>query len=161
MIIRFITTMIIFLAVCVGANAKTNRIQGLPAAREKSKAALKANAERLNIIAENLANKDTTGLNPNELPYTRKILHFKNEYDPNIGTTVVKVDKVKADTKPYEVRYEPGHPAASAAGYVLYPNVREVVEVMDSKETKRLYEANLEAYKTTQNLIQRTMDIIR
>lgn len=138
----------------------TNKI-GVEAAREKSSAALRANAERMNIIAENIANKDTTGIRPGEAPYRRKILFFGNQYDKSVGTNVVKVKRYDTDKKAFKIKYEPGHPAANEEGYVEYPNVDEVIEMLDAKETKRIYEANLDAYKISQAMIQKTYEIIR
>jgi flagellar basal-body rod protein FlgC len=61
----------------------------------------------------------------------------------------------------FPTRYEPGNPAADAAGNVKVPNVNSLVEMTDMKEAQRSYEANLNIISATRRMIQRTLDILK
>ncbi len=61
----------------------------------------------------------------------------------------------------FETRYEPGHPAADAQGYVRYPNVDSPVEAMDMREAQRTYEANLNVVSVTRQMLGHTLDILK
>ena len=62
---------------------------------------------------------------------------------------------------PFEMRHEPGHPAADATGYVKYPNVNPLIELVDMREAQRSYEANLNALQLARTMIGRTLDLLR
>jgi flagellar basal-body rod protein FlgC len=68
---------------------------------------------------------------------------------------------VRTDQTPFQVKYEPGNPAADAAGNVKYPNVNPMVEMTDMRDAQRSYEANLNVVGATRSMIQRTLDILR
>lgn len=122
---------------------------------------LHAQSARMRIIAENLANADSAGKTPSEDPYRRRIPTFQAVMDSDIGGEVVKVGKVALDMGDFESRYEPGHPAADAMGYVKYPNVDPLVEAMDMREAQRTYEANLNVISVSRNMLGRTIDILK
>jgi len=122
---------------------------------------MKAQAERLRVISENLANADSTAQTPDGLPYRRKILTFKNELDRTNGMHQVKVDKVKPDTSDFNKRYDPHHPAADRDGYVLTPNVNSLVEMMDMREAQRSYEANMNVISTSRTMLSQTVQLLR
>jgi len=124
-------------------------------------AGIKVQSERLRVIAENIANSETTASKPGGTPYQRKTIHFKNELDKELGVNVVKVDKIGLDRSPFLKVYNPGHPAADAEGYVLKPNVDPVVESADLKEAQRTYEANLGVIEVTKSMLNRTLDLLR
>ena len=65
------------------------------------------------------------------------------------------------DQTPFELRYQPGHPAADEAGYVKYPNVNPLIEMVDMREAQRSYEANLNAMQLARTMIGRTLDLLR
>ena len=71
---------------------------------------MKAQAERLRIISENMANADSVSVTPGEDPYRRQVVSFKNYIDRETGVQMVKVDKVVADKSPFEKKYAPNHP---------------------------------------------------
>lgn len=104
---------------------------------------MKAQAERLRVISENMANADSVGIRPGEDPYRRQVVTFKNYVDEATGAQLVKVDKVLPDRSPFQMKYMPDHPAANAEGYVAMPNVNPLVEMMDMKEAQRSYDANM------------------
>lgn len=123
---------------------------------------MKAQSQRVRVIAENMANSSTTGTKPNEDPYRRQIITFKNEMDRQKGMDLVQVDKVEEDTKrPFVLKYMPEHPAADAKGYVKMPNVDPIVETMDMREAQKTYEANLGMIDQSRNMIMQTIDLLR
>lgn len=127
-----------------------------------SSSGMRVNSERINVIAQNVANADTTPTKPGETPYTRKTISFKNVLDKETGEKLVTVNKVNEDTKsPFTRRYMPGHPAADADGYVQSPNVNSLIEAMDMKEASKSYEANMGIFTQTRDMISKTVDLLR
>jgi flagellar basal-body rod protein FlgC len=126
-----------------------------------SAAGMRAQGTRLRVIAENLANSNSTAATPDSLPYRRKTVSFANELDRSIGLDTVRVKRVGLDNGDFQRRYEPGHPAADPQGYVLYPNVNSLIEAMDMREAQRSYEANASVIEASKTLLMRTLDIIR
>lgn len=124
-------------------------------------AGLNAQSARMRIIAENLANANSTGSTPGEDPYRRRIPTFEFLFSQELEGREVKVGKVAYDMSAFKSRYEPGHPAADASGYVLYPNVSPLIEAMDMREAQRTYEANLNVVSSTRQMIGQTIDILR
>ncbi len=122
---------------------------------------LKAQSGRMKIIAENIANADSTGRTAQDEPYRRKVPTFSSRLDSELGVNLVKLGKVEKDQSEFNTRYEPGHPAANADGYVKTPNVNVMIETVDMKEAQRTYEANLNIISSTRQMLQRTIDILR
>jgi flagellar basal-body rod protein FlgC len=123
---------------------------------------MRVQTERINVIAQNVANADTGPSKPGDLPYTRKTITFKSYIDKDSGEKMVRVDKISPDTKSdYIRRYQPGHPAADENGYVLMPNVQSLVESMDMKEASKSYEANMGIYTQTRDMVSKTVDLLR
>ncbi|MDX1975854.1 MAG: flagellar basal body rod protein FlgC [Rickettsiales bacterium] len=126
-----------------------------------SAAGMKAQGDRLRVVAENIANSDSTGTSPGAEPYRRKQLVFQNVLDRQIGIQKVTVVKQTYDMSPYDLRYNPSHPAANEQGYVLYPNVNTIVEMMDMREARRAYEANINAVEVSKAMLNQTIDLLR
>ncbi len=127
-----------------------------------SSSGMRVQSERINVIAQNVANADTAPTKPGELPYTRKTISFKNVLDKDTQQKLVAVDKVDEDKKSdYITRYMPGHPAADADGYVKMPNVNSLIEAMDMKEASKSYEANMGIYTQTRDMVSKTVDLLR
>ena len=122
---------------------------------------MKAQAQRLRVISENLANADSLSKTPGGQPYRRKTVTFRNELDRATGAELVKVGRVSRDRGQLERKYDPGHEAAGADGYVLLPNVNPLVETMDMKEAQRTYEANLNVISTSKEMMSKTLDLLR
>jgi flagellar basal-body rod protein FlgC len=122
---------------------------------------LRAQAGRMRIIAENIANADSTAPRPGADPYRRRIPTFRAEMDRALDASVVSLGKVQVDPSDFRTKYEPGHPAADANGYVKYPNVNSLIETTDMREAQRSYEANLNVITATRRMLQRTIDILR
>jgi flagellar basal-body rod protein FlgC len=122
---------------------------------------LKAQSGRMRVIAENLANAESTARAPGEDPYRRKVVTFASKFDRELQAQTVQVGKVERDRTEFKSRYEPGHPAADAGGYVKYPNVDSLVETADMREAQRSYEANLNVVTATRRMILKTLEILR
>ena len=122
---------------------------------------LRAQSGRMRVISENLANADSTGNAPGADPYRRKIPTFKTALDRELGADTVRLGKIERDQSDFGTRYDPGHPAADAKGYVKLPNVNTMVEAMDFREAQRSYEANLNLITATRRMIDSTLDILR
>lgn len=121
-----------------------------------------AQSTRVRVISENVANSATAALSPDEDPYTRQNITFKNVMDREAGMKLVEVDKIDKDRdKPYPLEYMPDHPGANEAGYVKMPNVNTLIEMMDMKEAQRSYEANLGMVEQSRGMIMSTIDLLK
>jgi flagellar basal-body rod protein FlgC len=130
-------------------------------AMEISAAGMKAQGTRIKVIAENLANAESTATTPGDLPYRRKVVTFKNELDRSLGASKVRVSAVNVDRSDFVRKYEPNHPSADQDGYVLMPNVNTIVETMDMQEAQRSYDANLTVIEAAKTMLSRTVDLLR
>ena len=126
-----------------------------------SASGLKAQGTRLRVIAENIANADSTAQRPGAEPYRRRVVTFGNVLDRELGAETVRVDDIVPDRSEFRRRFEPGHPAADDKGYVLTPNVNSLLEVADMREAQRSYEANLKVIQSSRSMLQQTIDILR
>jgi flagellar basal-body rod protein FlgC len=122
---------------------------------------LRAQAGRMRIISENIANADSTAQTPGADPYRRKVPTFTAQLDRALDANVVSLGRVQTDKSDFRMKYEPGHPAADANGYVKYPNVNSLVEMTDMRDAQRSYEANLNIVTATRRMIERTLDILK
>ena len=122
---------------------------------------LHAQAGRMRVISENIANAESTASTPGGDPYRRKIPTFASELDRTLDAQVVALGKVRPDQSAFRIRYEPSNPAADAQGNVKYPNVNPLVEMTDMRDAQRSYEANLDVITATRRMIQRTLDILK
>jgi flagellar basal-body rod protein FlgC len=126
-----------------------------------SASGLEAQSMRVRIISENLANAQSTGSTPGSDPFRRKTITFGEELDRMSGATVVDVKSVQTDQSPFELEFDPGNPAANAAGYVKMPNVNLILEMADMREANRSYESNLQVVKQAREMISMTIDLLR
>jgi flagellar basal-body rod protein FlgC len=122
---------------------------------------LRAQAGRMRVISENIANADSTAQRAGAEPYRRKIPTFRSEMDRTLQASVIGLGRTQTDRSDFRSKYEPGHPAADASGYVKYPNVNPLIEMTDMREAQRSYEANLNVIGATRRMLQRTIDILR
>jgi len=122
---------------------------------------LKAQSGRMRVIAENIANADSTAPSTGGDPYRRKIPTFRAEVDRALDAQTVAIGRTQLDQSDFRTKYEPGHPAADRNGYVKYPNVNPMVEMTDMREAQRSYEANLNVIGATRRMIQRTLDLLK
>lgn len=128
--------------------------------------ALTAQRLRMDVIANNLANVDTTAT-PNGGPYRRETVIFqpRSAMDSGSGSAAgvggVQVAGVVNDNRPFNQAYEPGNPQADSRGYVSYPNVDLSTEMVDLMEANRAYQANASVIETSKTMVQTTLDLGR
>jgi flagellar basal-body rod protein FlgC len=122
---------------------------------------LRAQAGRMRIISENIANADSTPSSPGADPYRRKIPTFHTEMDRALGVQLVEMGSPQTDTSAFNMKYEPGNPTADKNGNVKYPNVNPLIEMTDMREAQRSYEANINVVTATRRMLQRTIDILK
>ena len=125
---------------------------------------LAAERERMDVIAENLANARTTHT-PEGGPYRRKIVLFEpllEEVEGEERAQGVKATRVSVDhATDFERVLDPGHPDAGPDGIVLYPNVNTVMEMADLITAMRAYEANLTAQENFVRMAERALELLR
>jgi flagellar basal-body rod protein FlgC len=126
-----------------------------------SASGLKAEGERMRVVAENIANADTISDKPGGDPYRRKLITFKNALDRVLGTNLVKTNGIVTDKTDFQRKYDPGNPAADDKGFVLTSNVKPLIEMMDLREAQRSYEANLSVVDASRTMLLRTIDVLR
>lgn len=129
------------------------------AAQAIAATALRAEQARMRIIAENIANANSTSRTPGGDPYRRQVPVFEPvRTDAGQG---VKMVRVVPDQSEFKTEYDPGHPSADADGLVKMPNVNTLIESLDMKAAQRAYEANLTVIETARAMEFRTLDLIR
>jgi flagellar basal-body rod protein FlgC len=126
-----------------------------------SAAGMEAQMARIKVIAENLANQNTTGSSPGAEAYRRRTITFQNRLDKELGVETVSVKSVGTDKSELPLRYEPGNPAANKDGYVKTPNVNSFIELMDMRDAEQSYSANLNVASTTRTMLTRTLDLLK
>ncbi|MDO5387102.1 MAG: flagellar basal body rod protein FlgC [Pseudomonadota bacterium] len=122
---------------------------------------MKAQAQRLKVISENMANAESVSAEPGKDPYRRQVVTFQQYVDRETGADMVKVGKIVKDKSEFIKKYDPNHPAADAQGYVSMPNVNPLIEMMDMKEAQRSYEANLSVVQTSREMNSKILDILK
>jgi|SRR5689334_2741814 len=132
-----------------------------------SSSALQAQRLRMDVIAANLANAQSTR-SPEGGPYKRRDVVLEatagGSFDDILGSKAggaVRVARVVADEKPPRVVFDPGHPDADARGYVSYPNVNPITEMVDLMAATRAYEANVAAVNATKRVLEAALSIGR
>ena len=116
---------------------------------------------RLRVIAENIANQDTTGTSPGADAYRRKMITFETAMDKVAGVDTVRVKNIGTDSSDLPLRYDPANPASNLQGYVKLPNVNSFIEVMDMREAERSYSANLSVMQATRSMLNKTIDLLK
>ena len=121
--------------------------------------ALKAQQSRMRVIAENIANAESTAPTAGGDPYRRQVPVFRAQQMD--GATGVVLAEVRPDQGDFRLEYDPSHPAANAEGYVKRPNVDTLIEAMDMREAQRAYEANLNVIENARSMDVRTLDLLK
>src|SRR6202140_4334243 len=122
---------------------------------------LRAQAGRMRVISENIANADSTASTSGGEPYRRKVPTFSSALDRTLDAQVVGIGKIRPDSSAFRVKHEPGNPAADAAGNVKYPNVNPLIEMTDMRDAQRSYEANLNIISATRRMVALTLNILK
>lgn len=133
---------------------------------EISSSGLYAQRKRLDVIASNLANLETTRTQ-NGGPYRRKMVVMSTKpvegFDEVLSSRLegVEIDDIVEDDAPFMKVYNPGHPDADEQGYVLKPNVDLIVEITNMLVAKRNFEANVTAVRSTKQMALKALEIGR
>jgi flagellar basal-body rod protein FlgC len=122
--------------------------------------ALRAQQARMRVIAENIANADSTSPSAGGDPYRRQVPIFQAQKMAG-GVNGVKMGRVEADQTDFKSEYQPGSPSANAQGYVKMPNVDPLIEALDMRDAQRAYEANLNVIETARSMDSRTLDLLK
>ncbi len=126
---------------------------------------LQAQRTRMDTIAQNIANANTTRNALGEpIPYRRRFAMFAPGQPGNADKPGVRVSEIKLDESPFAKRFEPGHPDAIKSGpdtgYVLYPNVDLAVEYVNALEASRAYEANVTMMEVSKSMLNASLRLI-
>ncbi|HJW34473.1 MAG TPA: flagellar basal body rod protein FlgC [Holophagaceae bacterium] len=124
---------------------------------------LTAQRLRVQLIAGNIANSETTRTKEGG-PYRRKDAVFMAQdlgFKSELRNAGVRVADIQVSKEPFLTRYEPGHPDANAEGIVSYPNVNPVEEMVNLTEASRAFEANVAVIRSAKTMVQSAMDILR
>lgn len=122
---------------------------------------MRAQTDRMKTIAENIANANSTSKVKGGEPYRRKIATVTQNFDSELGATLVNSGKPLPDKSDFKSQYDPGNPNADAQGYVKLPNVDSLVEIMDMRDAQRSYEADLQMMQTTKQMMASTVDLLK
>ncbi len=121
---------------------------------------MRAQSTRMRIIAENIANANSTAQTPGGDPYRRKVATVKSDFDRELNATLVKPGKPVSDMSNFNMQFDPGNPAADSKGYVKLPNVSSLIEVMDMREAQRSYEADISVMEASKAMMSRTIALL-
>ena len=116
---------------------------------------------RLQVVAENVANADSTGATPGDEPYRRKTISFQEALNRESGLTMVEVSDIGRDQSPCTLRHDPSHPAADENGFVKMPNVSPILEMANMREASRSYEANMNLYEAGRRMRSQMIDLLK
>ena len=122
---------------------------------------LRAQTERMKIIAENIANANSTSPTKGGDPYRRQIATMSSTFDRELETNLVQSGKPLPDKSDFRSQYDPGNPNADKQGYVKLPNVDSLVEIMDMRDAQRSYEADLTMMQTSKQMMASTVDLLK
>ncbi|MHB8883517.1 MAG: flagellar basal body rod protein FlgC [Methylovirgula sp.] len=136
-------------------------IDPIAASLDVAASGLQAQSARLRVVAENMANANSTSATPGGDPYARKTISFESALDQAAGVDLVRVRGVDVDPTPFQIEYDPGNPGADSRGFVKMPNVNIITEMTDMREANLSYEANLEVIKQGRSLYSMTVDLLR
>lgn len=120
-----------------------------------SASALTAERFRMDVISTNLANANTMRIGGND-PYRRKIVSLTENYDGSVS-----INGIVEDMSPFRAVQDPGNPYADSQGLVYYSNTNPITEMVDMISASRAYEANLNAFNLTKQMLQSALDIGR
>ena len=122
---------------------------------------MRAQSGRMRVIAENIANANSTAATVGGDPYRRQVATVTSDFDNALGAALVMSGKPVEDMCAFRSQYDPGNPAADKQGYIKLPNVNPLVEVMDMREAQRSYEADLTVMEASKSMLARTVDLLK
>ena len=119
-----------------------------------SASGLRAQAERLRHLSENISNADTPG-------YRRKLISFETAFSAGQGVAEVHSGRVRLDKTALDRIHDPSHPLADDTGHYDGSNVDLLIELADAREAQRSYEANLKMFEQSRKMSSGLMDLLR
>jgi len=137
-----------------------------------SAAAMSAQKQRMDVLAQNIANAESTHT-PKGGPYRRRQVVFSavpvkqnfnslfSRISDRNNAVSVKVSDVTEDPRPFHEVFDPGHPDADKKGMVKYPNVNPVEEMVDLTSAARSFEANVTAMEASKNMFLKSLELLR
>ena len=127
-----------------------------------SASALAAQRQRMNTIASNMANAQSTRTAEGG-PYRRQDVVFSTDPQPDssAGLEGVKVSSIVRDESPFKMIYDPGHPDADKDGYVAMPNVNVIEEMVNMMMASRAYEASVATFNISKSMFTKTLELGR
>jgi flagellar basal-body rod protein FlgC len=133
-----------------------------------SSSGLRAQRNRLEVIATNLANVHTTRTEEGG-PYKKKDIVFASDDVSGVKFSSlfkqkvegVKVDTIQESNKSFEKIFDPAHPDADKEGYVTLPNVNVMEEMVDMMSATRSYEANTNVISATKHMFMKAIEILK
>ena len=123
-----------------------------------SGSAVSAQAQRLNVVASNLANADAVA-GPDGQAYKSRQVLFETVPMGSEESSGVKVSAIKESNEPFKRTHNPSHPAADAEGYVTQSNVNPVEEMVNMISASRSYQNNVEVMNTAKTLLLKTLQM--
>ncbi len=123
-----------------------------------SGSAISAQAQRLNVVASNLANADAVA-GPNGQAYKARQVTFQTVPVGAEGSAGVRVEAVRESQDPFRKTYDPNHPSSDAQGYVTHSNVNPVDEMVNMISASRSYQNNVEVLNTAKTLLLKTLQM--
>ena len=123
-----------------------------------SGSAISAQAQRLNVVASNLANADAVA-GPNGQGYKARQITFRTVPMGSEGAAGVRIESVTESDQPFRKTHDPNHPNADAQGYVTHSNVNPVEEMVDMISASRSYQNNVEVMNTAKTLLLKTLQM--
>jgi flagellar basal-body rod protein FlgC len=123
-------------------------------------AGMRVQSDRMKVIAENIANADSTSQTPGGDPYRRQVSTVTQNFDRELGVNLVQSGKTVADKSDFRSQYDPGNPTADAKGYVKLPNVDPLIEIMDMRDAQRSYEADMTVMTSTKQMMSQAVGLL-
>lgn len=123
-----------------------------------SGSAISAQAQRLNVVASNMANADAVA-GPDGTAYKSRQVVFKTVLMGSDGSAGVKVSDIRESQQPFRKTHDPSHPMADAEGYVTHSNVNPVEEMVNMISASRSYQNNVEVMNTAKTLLLKTLQM--
>lgn len=115
---------------------------------------MQAQATRLRVLSENIANADTPG-------YRRKTITFETTYDAQTDQPRVQAGKIGLDPRELTKIHDPSHPLADPGGYYDGSNVQLLIEIADAREAQRSYEANLKIFDQARKMNGSLLELLK
>ena len=126
----------------------------LKATLKTAASGMNAQAHRLRVVTQNIANADTHG-------YHRKLISFNSVYDRNLDTDRVQISDTFFDNAPQREIFDPANPLANEEGYVTLSNVNVLIEMADARQANQSYEANTTVFREARKMYSNLLDVLR